>query len=124
MKLEYCEKLCRDFPRLYNRLTFYFECGDGWFDLIYVLSKKLMSEIERAEKNGKQVDFYATQVKEKYGTLRYYSGLSYDFLDGIIEEAEEKSATICDQCGKAGEIRDHCNWYYTMCERCFNIYVS
>lgn len=40
-----------------------FECGDGWYDLI----NKLCSDISKIDSN-----VIAIQVKEKYGTLRFY----------------------------------------------------
>jgi len=64
----YTQKLITDFPDLYSYyydnstplvpIVFGFECGDGWFDIIYSLSKK----ISKLDPNCK-----ALQVKEKFG---------------------------------------------------------
>jgi hypothetical protein len=61
------------------------------------------------------------QVKEKYGTLRYCSdpcGKHRDVDDEfeeLIDQAEKRSAHICEDCGADGK---HCRsggWYRTLC---------
>ena len=111
------EKLYRDFPNLYRQhelsmqqtcMCWGFECGDGWFDLIYNLSKRLTefnSEIE------------AVQVKEKYGGLRFYTNF-YDLQsEKLIQEAENKSYEICENCGKPGK-PNYEGWISTLCDKC------
>jgi len=70
MKPELDEALVRDFPGLYARrgtdmretaMCWGFECGDGWEPLIRRLSEKL-----------EPIGAVASQVKEKYGGLRFY----------------------------------------------------
>lgn len=104
MNKELEEKLFKDFPSLYrgnteppsqNLMCFGFACDDGWFQIIYDLSKKISEICPRVK---------ATQVKEKFGTLRFYvEGVQIDKADevyNLIEEASQKSATTCEFCGK------------------------
>lgn len=62
----------------------------------------------------------ATQVKEKYATLRLYMNMYSDEIDEIIHEAERKSAITCECCGEPGELRDN-GWYHTLCDDCNKI---
>ena len=62
----------------------------------------------------------ATQVKEKYGTLRFYyfGGSKQD--DGAVSMAEAMSAHICEVCGNAGKVKGP-GWYSCRCDRCENL---
>lgn len=111
------EKLYKDFPELYKQrflpmtqscLCFGIETGNGWFDLIYDLSKKL------TELN---IGIEAVQVKEKFGGLRFYTNFYSEQSNKLIEEAENKSYKICEICGNPGEPNDN-GWISTLCEKC------
>jgi len=57
----------------------------------------------------------ATQVKEKYGTLRFYTAGGDDFTDGLIRMAEAISGITCEECGAPGKLKGD-YWVYTACE--------
>ena len=120
MNKQNTEKLMKDFPTLYrgytkplteNLMSFGFECGDGWFQLLYDLSKKLV-EID--------LELEAVQVKEKYGTLRFYVGAATDAAFDLIFAAEEKSSTICEVCGSILGVKTGPDggWVRTLCGAC------
>ena len=56
------------------------------------------------------------QVKEKFGTLRYYCNGS-DNMDRLINLAKILSAVTCENCGKYGKIRQG-GWIRTLCDDC------
>jgi len=108
--------LLNKFPKLYRQhslpitqtcMCWGFECGDGWFTLIHDLSEKL-------ENIG---NIEATEVKEKYGTLRFYCSGGNQETDKLIREAEELSAKTCEICGAPGELRGK-HWLSTLCDSC------
>src|SRR5262249_23218327 len=84
MRQELDDALVRDFPNLYagrnsdkSPFCWGFECGDGWEPLIRKLSEELEAIIvAMPEKERKK--FKAVQVKEKFGTLRFYMGIAHD----------------------------------------------
>jgi hypothetical protein len=107
------------FPELFENpyqegCSFYFECGDGWFALLKECIEKIKKETEG--KNYKEI--FATQVKEKYGSLRFYLNCGTDAIYSIIEEAEKKSEKTCERCGDAGENKRVNGWYATLCNKC------
>lgn len=57
------------------------------------------------------------QIKEKFGTLRFYVGYAPDWLNYAIEGAEIVSARTCEECGKAGKLRPG-GWVKTLCDTC------
>jgi hypothetical protein len=55
------------------------------------------------------------QVKEKFGTLRFYYSGGDDIIDGMVSMAESMSAVTCEECGDPGTLRGK-NWIYTACD--------
>lgn len=115
--------LIKDFPELYrgvylsiqeNLMPFGFECSNGWFNLIYELSKKLDEII----KKNNLKDVYASQVKEKFGTLRFYLTCGTDEIFDLVDEYERKSGDICEDCGRPGSLKSRGTWLRTQCPEC------
>ena len=93
-----------------------FECGDGWYDLIYTLSEKLEREIEKFNKENPTTEYRlrASQVKSKYGTLRFYMSSGTETIWNLITKAEKASASVCELCGNPGKLVGT-TWLYTLC---------
>ena len=68
----------------------YYDCPDGWLDLVVDTLAKLFALGE---------DFKIYQIKEKFGGLRIYLGASSDEAYEITNAAEERSYHICQDCG-------------------------
>lgn len=108
IKLE--SKLKLAFPKIFDK-DFCFECGDGWYDLIYNLS----SEIQKICDNKLCEQVIAAQVKEKFGGLRYYiNGGNQEIFD-LIDSAEEQSLTICEETGNIGSLHSKKGYMKTLC---------
>jgi hypothetical protein len=102
------------FETVNGELNFYFECGDGWADLLVELCQKIQSRLNILHKDLAK-DIVALQVKEKYGTLRFYVSYHDELIELCIADAEKKSACTCEQCGKPGKLRGQA-WLYTACD--------
>lgn len=111
MKLELSKKLSEKYSHLFRK-AFYFECGDGWYDLIDALGKKL--DPLCAELGD---SFFADQVKKKYGGMRFYMNDSNDKMDDLISEAEKKSFSICHSCGSKSTTQANV-WEAPLCAKC------
>jgi hypothetical protein len=88
--------------------TFGFETGDGWFSILDALSEVL---VWRAEIAGRPLQ-RVRQVKEKFGTLRYYWG-DDEADDGAIDMAEELSGRFCEATGRPGRLGERNRWFAT-----------
>jgi len=55
------------------------------------------------------------QVKEKFGTLRFYYTGGDDYIRGMVTMAEAMSGVICEECGNPGETKGQ-GWVVTLCE--------
>lgn len=109
-------KIISEHPNLYAK-PIYFECYDGWLDLIERMSNELELTIIEYKKEFPTIDIYpmCDQVKEKYGTLRFYMNVFIPIIEVIINEYCRESASICEICGQKGDI---CKgyWYKVRCE--------
>jgi len=110
--------------------NFYFECGDGWFLIIDALCSKLRGLADRAKTEPPT----ASQIKEKFGGLRFYIdpldslewGEYVDAVYAVVNMAETLSFRTCESCGRAGFPRDakwtkcYCRWCATDGRPTFN----
>lgn len=115
MNKENTQKLIEKYPNLYKDyhgdmrttcMCWGFEHGDGWYDIIDELSKKL-----------ERLGVVAVQVKEKYGGLRFYISGGSEEIYALIDEAEAKSYKICELCGEEGKLSGM-GWVKTLCDSC------
>ena len=89
-----------------------FECGDGWYNIIDTLCNNIQMHV-----NIKRcAPVVATQVKEKFGTLRFYYDGGDERIDSLVSLAENWSASVCEVCGERGKLRDDNRWFYTACD--------
>ena len=57
------------------------------------------------------------QVKEKFGTLRFYYSGGDDYISGMVSLAESLTGVTCESCGNVGERRGG-GWVHTYCTPC------
>ena len=61
----------------------------------------------------------ALQVKEKFGTLRFYFGGGDDEIYGMVSVAEQMSGSICEDCGTfSPEVGYTEGWIQVVCPAC------
>ena|SRR5574343_828261 len=79
--------------------------GQGWHSLVKPLIDYCLAH-----------NIPIHQIKEKFGGLRFYTGAAPDELLDMISEAEKKSYTLCETCGKPGTLKKERGWLRTACE--------
>ena len=113
-----------------------FECGNGWYHIIRALCSNIQHHIDWKEKQRNvTIRFNNTtapenvrpvpdvipqvtvdQVKEKFGTLRFYYSGGNDYIDGLVSMAESISSVIWEVCGNSGSTLGR-GWLTTLCEK-------
>ena len=85
----------------------YFSVGNGWLGIIENLIKDLI-------KLGwnKQI----IQVKEKFGTLRFYTNELPEKGFEVISEYTNESSITCELCGEEGKLVNKKGWHTTLCQ--------
>lgn len=82
----------------------------GWWPLI----EPLVNEVN--EKN-----FEIHQIKEKFGTLRFYFYPHEDELSNQVIMAERASGSVCSECGAAGKHAiPRTGWIPSICDSCYD----
>jgi hypothetical protein len=79
----------------------------------YIMRRTLEAGVKDVPETIAQV--VASQVKEKYGSLRFYYHGGDDTIDNYVRFAEMMSERTCDVCGAPGKVRDG-GWIVTRCE--------
>lgn len=69
------------------------------------------------------IDMYALgwngevrQIKEKFGTLRFYIGAANEEVRERATGCELSTYVMCEECGSHGELRDDLGWDKTLCD--------
>jgi len=100
-------------------MCFGFECGPGWFDLIFELSKRIEAIANDMKASGTNDALpLIVQVKEKFGSLRFYLHNSTPEIAELIREAEQSSSRLCEVCGQSGTLKQNNGWFTTLCDTC------
>jgi hypothetical protein len=127
MRQELDSLLCEKYPKMMvNRnknmqetcMCWGFECGDGWFNILDQLMGNIQHHIDwknRKEEVVAQVTL--DQVKEKFGTLRFYYSGGDDAIDGMVRMAESMSGVTCEECSAPAQTHGP-GWIRTICEPC------
>jgi len=127
MKQELDELLCKKYPKMMvNRLKpmmetcmcWGFECGDGWYNILNQLMGNIQHHIDWKNKNSEVVaQVTLDQVKEKFGTLRFYYTGGDDEISGMVRMAESMSGVMCEECSAPAETHGP-GWIRTICKPC------
>jgi len=94
-----------------------FECRSGWYDILLKVGLALQ---KMNVEGGWTEPLIAGQIKEKFGTLRWYANPTNGNMEAaqkIIREAEHQSTKTCEYCGKPGKLRKK-GWFKTLCATC------
>ena len=85
----------------------FFEVSPGWNLII----KNLIQDLIELGWN-KEV----SQVKEKFGGLRFYINAATSEVHKRVHKAEIESMSTCEVTGKLGKLRTDIGWYRTLCD--------
>jgi hypothetical protein len=86
------------------------ECGDGWFQHIYDMCVDLDAVVNKDT-------FHFDQIKNKFGLLRvYYTGAGTEEAFDIVEQYENRSRHVCEECGKDAKLLSIKGWMTSRCK--------
>lgn len=135
------QQLVQDHPDLFEKCDDeYFGIGNGWYNIVRILCGFISHDVNQARyrlnyalKNPEAkmppiAELEATlakaiedlpvidQVKEKFGSLRFYVSGGSKEIDNYISFAEAMSHVTCEECGAPGEKRND-GWVKTLCDK-------
>jgi len=135
----FIEDLKTQYPYQFEGDHIYFDVPPGW----QAIFRKLVADIDAALQPGDRQYFHWVQLKEKFGTARFYCqfekpdeeppsllgnmeqrGQMFSFrplpndetIRKLIMDAEAATASVCLECGEPGMFRGG-GWVRTLCDR-------
>lgn len=139
---EQFENLAKRHPDLFQKAgDFEFSIGEGWYDIVDLLCGYLSYDVESAKRKLKyamenpnakfnksiaeleknvadaleQLPTLA-QVKEKFGTMRFYVDGGTPEMHNYIQFAEAMTSRTCEVCGDRGKSRTG-GWVRVLCDK-------
>jgi hypothetical protein len=86
--------------------------GRGWYQLVVAVHRQILAVTE---------DYQCQGVDSRYGELVYDAvgdTAATAPIDAILEHARETSLTVCERCGRPGQLLDRHGWLTTLCPDC------
>ena len=87
--------------------------GNGWRNIVNTLCEDIIAIDDTVD---------VSQVKEKFGTLRFYINGGNSEIYNLICNAEEESLYVCEICGSKENVETRpfkgAMWLLTLCKMC------
>jgi hypothetical protein len=105
------------FPKMFAGKYGGFAVGAGWYPILEKLCDNIQHHIDWRVKQGKDIaQVEVTQIKEKFGGLRFYYDGGDDEISGMVRMAEAWADIACEECGGIGKRRSG-GWIRTLCDK-------
>lgn len=130
--LDFAKHMEERFPEMFKEQRYGgFAVGKGWWPMLETLCAVIQSHTknnnERRARLLEKNEYNQTipeeitpvkieQIKEKFGTLRFYYQGGDEFIRGATWLAESMSGMLCEECGAPGERRGG-GWVRTLCDK-------
>lgn len=126
----FVKEMHEKYPKIFPRPHGGFCIGAGWYQIIRSLCHNIQSHIDSVECARTSLTLrnvwnrpipdqvpqvVVTQIKEKFGGLRFYYDGGDDMVEGMVHMAESWAANACETCGKPGKSRSG-GWIRTLCD--------
>lgn len=117
----------RQFSLEYNQMVEQVQRGDTeLFNARYKgykeeFKEKILRDIQEGKINLKQdiedefPQVEVIQIKEKFGTMRFYTNVGDSYIYGALAMAESMSAVTCETCGAPGKLFTY-GWWHVACD--------
>lgn len=110
------------YPKMFSRPYGGFAVGPGWWPILEALCGQIhhhvewkQNQLEKYQRGEGCPDVVVTQIKEKFGGLRFYYDGGDDMVDGMVRMAESWAARTCEECGAPGKSRSG-GWIKVLCD--------
>lgn len=124
MSPELEDQLHDKYPKIFKR-KIGLGCDDGWYNIIDTLCKNIQHYLDyklrdfKNEEEKEALQVVAVQIKEKWGSLRFYydGSCDDDYISGLVRMSEAFSVKTCEICGNKSEVQTK-GWIRNVCNSC------
>ena len=110
--VSFAKRMEETYPKMFSGKYGGFAVSAGWWSML----EKLCAVIQQHVDNHKECpQVVVEQIKEKFGTLRFYYQGGDEFVSGAVWLAESLSGNMCEECGAPGK-RTQGGWVRTLCD--------
>ena len=104
------------YPEMFSQTYGGVAVGKGWWPIIESLCGNIQHYIKWRNRESEVVPpVVVTQIKEKFGGLRFYYDGGDERISGMVTMAESWADRHCEECGKPGKARKG-GWIRTLCD--------
>lgn len=123
------EQIIQKYPKIFQQyegnpgMVNWYGLPKGWLPIIDILCgsiQRYVDGVTRYTKDGpkKPPQPTCTQMKEKFGGLRFYTNDSDDYVEGMIMMAEHMCDNTCQECGSNEDLGITKGWISVVCRKC------
>lgn len=112
----FAQRMEQTYPTMFANPYGGFAVGQGWWPIIESLCANIQRYLDWKNKDGEVVPkVVVTQIKEKFGGLRFYYDGGDAEISGMVRMAESWAEASCEECGAPGQRRSG-GWIRTLCD--------
>ena len=103
------------YPKMFAQPYGGFAVDKGWWPILQALCSNIQHYLNWKNREGEVVpQVVVTQIKEKFGGLRFYYDGGDDRVQGMVSMAESWADKSCEICGAPGTSGGR-GWIKTLC---------
>lgn len=112
----FAKKMEEQFPKMFANQYGGFAVGAGWYPILEKLCSNIQHHIDWKNRETEVVpQVVVEQIKEKFGSLRFYYQGGDEYIHGMVTMAESWAGSTCEECSGIGKRRDG-GWIRTLCD--------
>lgn len=126
----FSKRMEETFPKMFSKKYGGFATGKGWWPLLEKLCHVIQRHIDHVNNSRARLlesnphnhkipdevpQVVIEQIKEKFGTLRFYYQGGDEYIQGAVWLAESLTDQLCETCGGIGTRRPG-GWIRTLCD--------
>jgi len=125
------EQLLNKYPKIFQDYegnpgkVNYTGIPQGWIPILDIMCGSIQNHIDNSSRWDKDLQRFTnptqvvcTQMKEKFGGLRFYTNGHDDIVEGMITMAEYMCDQVCEDCGSKEDLGVTSGWIRNLCRTC------
>jgi hypothetical protein len=118
---DYMRLILSRWPYMFDGKNIGLSVSPGWQSVFFDLCVAVDAVLPHELKAGGGEGFHWTQLKEKFGSARWYMKGATSEAAELIRAGQDKTCHTCLRCGAPGTMRTTDGWWRVLCDPCDNM---